>query len=183
MDVQPTDTNPIPPSAAEAVAPPASPAAAAAPAAPASPLPPSILLALPPKSADNGGRGMIIGLAACWVAAGLFVAPLETLSWLLCVGVIGGLAWWISSRMDNRVYERLAHCQCAQCGFDLQSSGNSGDCPRCGAWFGPGWGAALPKELREGVAEGQAQNSNPPPEEITSSPQIATVPADERKCA
>jgi hypothetical protein len=180
MDAETTETNPTPPPAPGV---PAIPVDPVSPLSPPSPRSPAMALAAPPAKGDNGGRGMIIGLAACWVAAGLFVAPLETLAWLICVGSIVALAWWLSVRMDERVYERLANGQCAQCGYDLQSSGSSGDCPKCGAWFGPGWGAAMPKDKKEGSGDEIAQPNPNAPEQVTSSPQIATAPADERKCA
>jgi hypothetical protein len=91
------------------------------------------------------GHALILGLAACWVAAGLFIAPLATLAWLVCVGGVVGLGAWLANRMDDRIYQRLASGHCAQCGYDLQGCGPRGECPGCGAWFGPGWGAAIPK--------------------------------------
>lgn len=132
----------------------------------------------PPQAVgkQDGGRGLIIALAACWLAAGLYVAPLATLLWLACVGGIVALAWWLAARLDDRIYHRVANGRCAQCGHDLRRCGPSGDCPACGAWFGPGWGATVVNAKAgpgpETPAEGQT---------LTSSPQTATAPAGERK--
>ena len=105
------------------------------------------------------GHVLILALAACWVAAGLFVAPLATLAWLVCVGGIVGMAMWLANRMDDRIYNRVASGHCAQCGYDLQGSGPRGECPECGAWFGPGWGAAIPKGRVENGAENSGQST------------------------
>ena len=103
-------------------------------------------LPAPSKMRDgNGGRGLIIGLAGCWAAGGLYVAPLETIAWVACVAAIVALAWVWAQYLDRRVYERVEKGLCAQCGYDLQGCGQSGECPECGGWFGPGWGAAIPK--------------------------------------
>ena len=98
-----------------------------------------------PGGKPEVGHVLILAFAACWVAAGLFVAPLATLAWLVCVGGIAGTAAWLANRMDDRIYRRVASGHCAQCGYDLQGSGPRGECPECGAWFGPGWGAAIAK--------------------------------------
>ena len=64
MDAEMSQTNPTPPPALPV---PAGPVDAASPLSSPSPLSPAMALAAPQPKSDNGGRGMIIGLAACWV--------------------------------------------------------------------------------------------------------------------
>jgi hypothetical protein len=134
----------------------------------------------PPVGKHEVGHILILGLAACWVAAGLFVAPLATLAWLICVGAVVGSGAWLANRLDDRVYNRLASGHCGQCGYDLQGCGPRGECPECGSWFGPGWGAAIPKGKTAPTSE---ETVAPDSWEITSSPQTATAPADGRTSA
>jgi hypothetical protein len=107
----------------------------------------------PQEDGGNGARGIIVGLGGIWVAVGLYVAPIATLIWVVGVGAICVAAAWWSQWLDERTYDRVAQGCCAQCGYDLRGCGQSGDCPECGAWFGLGWGAAIPADKNKALAE------------------------------
>jgi hypothetical protein len=143
------------------------------------------------KAGAGATRGIIIGIAAGWLAAGLYVAPIATLVWVAGVSTLTAAAWYFANWLDQKLYDRLEHGQCAHCGYDLRGSGERGECPECGAWFGPGWGATIPKRKTAKPAEtdvaaqstGTAVITQPPPSAITSSPQTSTSPAVERTSA
>jgi hypothetical protein len=113
---------------------------------------------LPPEAKPAAGatRGIVIGIAAGWVAAGLYVAPVATLVWVAGVSTLTAAAWYFANWLDQKLYDRLEHGQCAHCGYDLRGSGERGECPECGAWFGPGWGATIPKRKTAKSPQGDA---------------------------
>jgi hypothetical protein len=153
MDMQPTaELKADAATAAGATA--AGAAAASAAAASASAAPPAMFP--PPAKEGNGARGIIVGLGGIWVATGLYIAPVATLIWVVGVGTICLAASWWSHWLDGRVYERVGQGCCSQCGYDLRGCGQSGDCPECGAWFGLGWGAAIPADRQKVLANAAA---------------------------
>jgi hypothetical protein len=137
-------------------------------------------------------RGIVIGIAAGWVAAGLYIAPIATLVWLTGVSALTAAAWFFANWLDQKLYDRIQKGLCAHCGYDLRGCGERGECPECGAWFGPGWGAAMPRKKTDVPAMSmeivipsppatQANNADVPT--ITPSPQTSTAPAAEHTSA
>jgi hypothetical protein len=177
------------------------------PASPASGLPPQDAKAAgtvvgPAVTAGAGAtRGIVIGIAAGWVAAGLYIAPIATLVWLTGVSALTAAAWFFANWLDQKLYDRIQKGQCAHCGYDLRGCGERGECPECGAWFGPGWGAVLknktakPPEMSAAAQSAQAIIQAPPAADVnvnkadapapavTPSPQTSTAPAAERTSA
>ena len=141
-------------------------------------------------------RGIVIGIASGWLCVGLYIAPIATLVWLTGVSALTATAWYFANWLDHKLYDRLENGQCAHCGYDLRGSGERGECPECGAWFGPGWGAVTKEKTAkpaEPAAAADAAKSTepavtgdthpPPAAAVTSSPQTSTAPAGERTSA
>ncbi len=175
MDIQataqPQADAAAPAGAAPAVAPPVNAAA------------PAPVMSLPPVKEGNGARGIIVGLGGIWVATGLYIAPIATLIWVVGVGSICLTASWWSRWLDGRVYERVGHGCCAQCGYDLRGCGQSGDCPECGAWFGLGWGAAIPAEKKNVLANATPAGEVAPVEPVVQAAQPSSPPPFEHSLA
>ena len=140
-------------------------------------------------------RGIVIGVASGWLCVGLYIAPIATLVWLTGVSALTATAWYFATWLDTKLYDRLENGQCAHCGYYLRGSGDRGECPECGAWFGPGWGGVpKPKPADPAETDVAAKSAEPavatqPPAAaaaaaaVTSSPQTSTAPAAERKSA